>query len=213
MSTNSQRLGKYELLERLGQGGMAEVWKARDTQLQRYIAIKLLHANLKENPYFIARFEIEALLIASLHHPNIVQIHDFQFASSEEECTIAYMVMDYAEGQTLAEYMRRTAGLGNVPSPDRATLYVYRPCRRLRSSARHDSPFLKRANILLDKHNTTRNHMGEPVLTNFGLAMLLKSPVMTLTVVQLGTPVLATWYICSKIWLLAATNNTPYRFM
>jgi serine/threonine protein kinase len=43
MSTNPQRLGKYELLERLGQGGMAEVWKARDTQLQRYVAIKVLH--------------------------------------------------------------------------------------------------------------------------------------------------------------------------
>ena len=117
MSTRPRRLGKYELQERLGLGGMAEVWKALDTQLQRYVAIKLLHANLKEDPHFIARFEREAQLIASLHHPNIVQIHDFQIASSEEEGTIAYMVMDYVEGQTLADYIRRTSGLGNVPSP------------------------------------------------------------------------------------------------
>src|SRR5205807_8207573 len=117
MSTRPRRLGKYELQERLGLGGMAEVWKALDTQLQRYVAIKLLHANLKEDPHFIARFEREAQLIASLHHPNIVQIHDFQIASSEEEGTIAYMVMDYVEGKTLADYIRRTSGLGNVPSP------------------------------------------------------------------------------------------------
>src|SRR5256885_14591622 len=117
MSTNPQRLGKYELLERLGQGGMAEVWKARDTQLQRYVAIKLLHANLKEDPNFIARFEREAQLIASLHHPNIVQIHDFQIASSEQEGTLAYMVMDYIEGQTLADYISTTSGRRNFPSP------------------------------------------------------------------------------------------------
>ena len=104
MSIRPRRLGKYELQEQLGHGGMAEVWKALDTQLQRYVAIKLLHANLKEDPNFIARFEREAQLIASLHHPNIVQIHDFQIASSEEEGTIAYMVMDYVEGQTLADY-------------------------------------------------------------------------------------------------------------
>src|SRR6266699_2797763 len=113
MSTSPRRLGKYELRKRLGHGGMAEVWKAFDTQLQRYVAIKLLHANLKEDPQFNARFEREAQLIASLHHPNIVQIHDFQIASSEDEDSIAYMVMDYVEGQTLADYLRRTSRVGN----------------------------------------------------------------------------------------------------
>ena len=75
MNTRPRRLGKYELQEQLGRGGMAEVWKALDMQLQRYVAIKLLHANLQEDPHFIVRFEREAQLIASLHHPNIVQIH------------------------------------------------------------------------------------------------------------------------------------------
>ncbi len=96
-----RRLGKYELQERLGQGGMAEVWKALDTQLQRYVAIKILHANLQEDPSFISRFEREAQLIASLHHPNIVQIHDFKVSRPpESDSTIAYMVMAYVEGQT-----------------------------------------------------------------------------------------------------------------
>src|SRR3989442_4877772 len=117
MSIRPRRLGKYELQQQLGHGGMAEVWKALDTHLQRYVAIKLLHADLKEDPHFIVRFEREAQLIASLHHPNIVQIHDFQVTTSEQEGTLAYMVMDYIEGQTLADYIRTTSGQGSYPAP------------------------------------------------------------------------------------------------
>src|SRR2546423_9650290 len=117
MSTSTQRLGKYELRERLGRGGMAEVWKALDTQLQRYVALKILHADLQNDPSFITRFEREAQVIASLHHPNIVQIHDFQISRPPESSnTIAYMVMDYVEGQTLADYIRSTSRIGRVPS-------------------------------------------------------------------------------------------------
>ncbi len=190
MSTSPRRLGKYELKKRLGHGGMAEVWKAFDTQLQRYVAIKLLHANLKEDPQFNARFEREAQLIASLHHPNIVQIHDFQIASSEDEDSIAYMVMDYVEGQTLADYLRRTSRVGNVPSPTEVVQLFTSIC--LAVDYAHQQGMihrdLKPANILLDQQNTTRNPMGEPILTDFGLARLLESPATTLTAVQLGTP-------------------------
>src|SRR6266516_3175657 len=190
MSIRPRRLGKYELQEQLGHGGMAEVWKALDTQLQRYVAIKLLHANLKEDPHFIARFEREAQLIASLHHPNIVQIHDFQIASSEEEGTLAYMVMDYVEGQTLAEYIRRTSSLGNVPSPPEIVQLFTSIGLAVDYAHQQDMIHrdLKPANILLDQQNTTRNPMGEPILTDFGLARLLESPSSTLTAVQLGTP-------------------------
>src|SRR5947209_14013566 len=104
MSTESlRRLGKYELQERLGQGGMAEVWKALDTQLRRHVAIKLLHANLQADPDFVTRFEHEAQAVASLRHPNIVQIHDFQVSEPPESASpTPYMVMAYIEGQTLA---------------------------------------------------------------------------------------------------------------
>src|SRR6059058_4603943 len=118
MSTRPRRLGKYELQEQLGRGGMAEVWKALDTQLQRYVAIKILHANLQEDPNFITRFEREAQLIASLHHPNIVQIHDFQISRIPESTTpIAYMVMDYIEGGTLDDYIASTSARGKIPAP------------------------------------------------------------------------------------------------
>ncbi len=190
MSTSPRRLGKYELKERLGHGGMAEVWKAFDTQLQRYVAIKLLHANLKEDPQFNARFEREAQLIASLHHPNIVQIHDFQIASSEEEGTLAYMVMDYVEGQTLADYLRRTSRMGNMPSPTEI-VQLFTSIGLAVDYAHQQGMIhrdLKPANILLDRQNTAHNPMGEPILTDFGLARLLESPATTLTAVQLGTP-------------------------
>jgi len=100
MSKELERLGKYELLERLGQGGMGEVWKARDTQLRRFVAIKFLHANLQSDPDFVTHFMREAQFVASLHHPNIIQIHDFQLTDERGSGTAAYMVMDYIEGGT-----------------------------------------------------------------------------------------------------------------
>ena len=112
MSAGPPRLGKYELEKRLERGGMGQVWKAYDTQLRRYVAIKVLHADLQANPDFVSRFSREAQFVASLRHPNIVQIHDFQFTNAEESGTTAYMVMDYVEGGTLADYIRATSRKG-----------------------------------------------------------------------------------------------------
>src|SRR5579859_3459776 len=99
MGNGPQQLGKYELREQLGRGGMAEVWKAWDNQLERFVAIKLLHADLQQDPDFMKRFVREARVIASLHNPNIINIHDFQISQPpESERTMAYMVMDYVEG-------------------------------------------------------------------------------------------------------------------
>ena len=74
MSIHPFHIGKYELQQCLGRGGMGEVWKAFDQQLQRHVAIKLLHPDLQATPDFLTRFEREARIIASLHHPNIVHI-------------------------------------------------------------------------------------------------------------------------------------------
>src|SRR6266852_6791832 len=191
MSTNPQRLGKYELRERLGQGGMAEVWKAFDTQLQRYVAIKVLHSKLLEDPNFVTRFELEAQLIASLHHPNIVQIHDFQVSRPpESDKTLAYMVMAYIDGETLSSYIGHTSAQGKIPSP--AEIVNIFTSISLAIDYAHGKGMVHRdikpANILLDKNNTTRNPMGEPVLTDFGLAKLLGASASTFTANQLGTP-------------------------
>src|SRR6266699_6448079 len=128
MSAGPSRLGKYEMRERLGYGGMAEVWKAYDTQLQRFVAIKILHPDLRVDPQFMTRFVREAQLIASLHHPNIVQIHDFRtaFISPESKRKTAFMVMDYIEGQTLSDYIHITSHKGIFLSGTEI-LYLFKP--------------------------------------------------------------------------------------
>src|SRR5439155_18726397 len=94
-----------------------------DTQLRRYVAIKLLHADLVTDPDFIARFTREAQVVAALRHPIIVQIYDFHIAEPsvlvEEKLassTIAYMVMEYIKGQTLAHYIHKTSQQKEFPS-------------------------------------------------------------------------------------------------
>ncbi len=190
MSTNARRLGKYELQAQLGHGGMAEVWKAFDIQLHRYVAIKILHANLQEDPSFVSRFEHEAQLIASLHHPNIVQLHDFQIASQEANTTTAYMVMDYVEGETLGQYIEKTSKQGNIPYPaEIVQIFTY---IGLAVDYAHQKGVihrdLKPANILLDKLNTTHTAAGEPILTDFGVAKLMGTSGNTLAGTYVGTP-------------------------
>src|ERR1051326_2148792 len=80
MSTNPHLMGKYELQELVGQGSMTEVWKAFDTEEKRYVAIKFFHPDVQVDSDFVTRFLREAQLVASLDHPNIVQIHEFQVA-------------------------------------------------------------------------------------------------------------------------------------
>jgi serine/threonine protein kinase len=190
MSASSRRIGQYELQEQLGRGSVAEVWKAFDVQLHRHVAIKLLHANLQEDTNFVVRFEREARFIASLHHPNIVQVHDFQIASEDVDGTTAYMVMEYIEGQTLARYIDGTSKLGNIPHPTVIVQFFTSICLAVHYAHQKGMIHrdLKPANILLDTHNTTNNPIGEPILTDFGVARLLGVAAGTFTNTQLGTP-------------------------
>src|SRR5215472_12911322 len=178
MNTEPRQLGKYELCERLGHGGMGDVWKAFDPQLRRYVAIKLLRPDLQADPGFVARFKREAQLIASLHHPNIVGIYDFQFDDfSTSERPKAYMVMDYIEGQTLASYIHSTSRRGQIPAVmDVVNLFT---SISLAVDYAHQKGVVHRdikpANILLDSRLTSpgkRNPMGEPILSDFGIARL-----------------------------------------
>ena len=194
MSIAPRRLGKYELQELLGRGGMAEVWKALDTQLQRYVAIKLLHANLQIDPDFITRFVREAQVIAALRHPNIVQIYDFHIAGESEtsnaEDTIAYMVMEYIKGQTLAHYINSTSRQKEFP-PAATLVHLLTPISLAIDYAHQQGTIhrdIKPANILLDQSNTKRNPMGEPILSDFGIAKLLNATSQTISGTFSGTP-------------------------
>ena len=106
--TPGTRLGPYELAGSLGAGGMGEVYRARDTRLDRTVAIKVLPAELSTDPERRARFEREARTIAALNHPHICTLHDI----GQHDGT-TYLVMEHLVGETLAQRLRK----GALPVP------------------------------------------------------------------------------------------------
>ncbi|MFT3916103.1 MAG: serine/threonine-protein kinase [Anaeromyxobacteraceae bacterium] len=101
-------LGRYELLEQVGSGGMSVVYRGRDTALDREVAVKLLHPHLAGNADSRARFSREARAVARLSHPNIVEIHDF----AGDEAAESYLVTEFVHGPTLRAY-QRDVGFGH----------------------------------------------------------------------------------------------------
>src|SRR5512133_1601935 len=96
------RLGPYEIIAPLGAGGMGEVYRARDTRLERTVAIKILGTQLVENAELRARFEREAKVISQLQHPHICTLHDVG-----REAATDFLVMEYLEGESLSERLRK----------------------------------------------------------------------------------------------------------
>src|SRR5215203_1892965 len=103
------RLGPYEILDHAGSGGMGEVYKARDTRLNRTVAIKVLPPDFAADADRRYRFEREARVVASLSHPHICTLHDVGFVAVDlpGESARSYLVMEYLEGETLAERVSR----------------------------------------------------------------------------------------------------------
>src|SRR6266853_482971 len=152
--TSGTKLGPYEIQSPLGAGGMGEVYKARDTRLDRTVAIKLVPSHLSENPEAKQRFDREARTISSLNHPNICTLHDVG-----EQDGVDYLVMEYLEGETLADRLRK-----GPLSVDQVLKYGIEICEGLekahRSGVVHRD--LKPGNIMLTKTGAK--------LMDFGLA-------------------------------------------
>ncbi|MBC8161073.1 MAG: serine/threonine protein kinase, partial [Roseiflexaceae bacterium] len=106
-----RRLGRYQVQEQIGRGGMASVYKALDTTLQRMVALKVLAPYLAGDPEFAQRFEREAITAANLHHPNIVLIFDV----GEQE-GVRYIAMEFIEGRTLHAVIQERGALGISPA-------------------------------------------------------------------------------------------------
>src|SRR6188508_2570708 len=98
--------GRFELRRRLGKGGMAEVFLARDLQLDRPVAVKVLFPQFAADPAFVARFRREAQAAANLNHPNIVGVYDWG-----NEGGTYYIVMEYVENRTLSEIIKLEGGI------------------------------------------------------------------------------------------------------
>ncbi len=101
-----QTISHYKIIEKLGEGGMGEVYRAEDTTLKREVAIKVLPEPFTEDPQRLARFKGEAQLLAQLNHPNIAAIHSFEHSDG-----IPFLVLEWVEGETLAERVAK----GPVP--------------------------------------------------------------------------------------------------
>ncbi|MDQ3492700.1 MAG: protein kinase, partial [Chloroflexota bacterium] len=164
--------GRYRLEARIGRGGMATVYRAHDEQLDRAVAVKVMRADLGEDPLFVQRFEAEARRAASVSHPNVVLVYDVGTDGAP------YMVMELVEGGDLA---RLLADEGRM-SPERAARMAADSAAAL--GAAHDAGLVHRdvkpGNILLGAD-------GRAMVADFGIARATGEDSMTKTGATLGS--------------------------
>jgi eukaryotic-like serine/threonine-protein kinase len=162
-----QRLGPYEILSPIGAGGMGEVYRARDTRLERIVAVKILPDHLSDRAELRERFEREARTVASLNHPHICTLHDIGQQDGTD-----FLVMEYLEGETLGERLKK----GPLPL-DQVLQYAIEIADALDKAHRKGITHrdLKPGNIMLTKSGTK--------LLDFGLAKLRgpQAPVASLS--------------------------------
>lgn len=156
---------RYELLERVGMGGMAVVYKAMDKMLNRYVAVKILREEFKENEEFIRRFKVESQAAACLSHQNIVQIYDVG-----EEDGLHYIVMELLEGITLKQYM---ISKGGKLSRREATNFSMQICRALEHA--HSKHVVHRD---IKPQNIVITESGKIKVADFGIARAANNSTM-----------------------------------
>lgn len=169
-----ERVGQYEIISELGRGGMATVYKAYHAQLDRNVAIKVMHQTYIDDNNFIERFKREAQIVARLEHPHIVPVYDFS-----EYQGMPYIVMKFIQGRTLKERLFK-----KVLSLDEIIHIMQAVCSA--ATYAHKKGVLHRdikpSNIVIDQDNV-------PFLADFGLARIAQAGESTMSAdVLLGTP-------------------------
>ncbi len=168
-------VGQYQIVEQIGQGGMATIFKAYQPSIDRYVAVKILPSQFAADPNFVKRFAHEAKSIAALEHPHILPVHDFG-----TEGKVNYMVMRYIKGGTLSDLMGK-------PMPHKKLVEIVGNIARALDYAHQQGIIhrdIKPSNVLIDEH-------GEALLTDFGIAKIVEgsgSTQLTAAGSILGTP-------------------------
>ena len=156
---------RYEILEKIGTGGMSDVYKAKDHKLNRFVAVKVLKQEFAENANFVSKFRVEAQAAAGLMHPNIVNVYDVG-----EEGGIHYIVMELVEGITLKKYIEKKARL-SVKETISIAIQV-----SMGIEAAHNNHIIHRdikpQNIIISKE-------GKVKVTDFGIAKAATSNTIT----------------------------------
>jgi serine/threonine protein kinase len=160
-----KQLGAYLIQAKIGEGGMAQVYKGYHTRLRRDVAIKVIAPQIAVQAGFRERFEREAQLVANLNHPNIVTVYDFGEVGS-----ITYLVMQYVGGGTLRDLLQRAGSL----EPRQAVQYIIQIARALHHAHQHGIVHrdIKPQNMLI-----ASNDANTALLSDFGIARLFSSSI------------------------------------
>src|SRR5579884_2973663 len=164
---------RYEILRVLGEGGMGAVYQARDRELDRTIALKVIRPELAGNPAILQRFKQELILARHITHKNVVRIYDLGEADG-----IKFITMEYVDGEDLRTLLKRHGKF----SPKDAVRIVEQVCRAL--DAAHAEGVIHRD---LKPQNVMEDRQGRIVVMDFGLARSLEEPGMTQTGALVGT--------------------------
>jgi eukaryotic-like serine/threonine-protein kinase len=164
---------RYLLLEKIGGGGMAIVYKAKCTLLNRFVAIKILRSEFTNDEEFVKRFKIEAQSVASLSHPNVVSIYDVGYQDD-----IHYIVMEYVDGLTLKEYINKHGAL-NWQDAIKITIQI---CSAIEHA--HKNNIVHRD---IKPHNILMTKEGIVKVTDFGIARAVTSSTITMVGSTIGS--------------------------
>lgn len=168
---------RYQIEALLGQGGMSSVYKAKDPNLGRVVAVKMIHPHLTSDEEFVKRFEEEAKAVAQLRHPNLIQVYDFN-----KDDGVYYMVLEFVPGETLQERLKRINAEGRRLPFEDAVKFATNICEAAdyahkRGMIHRD---IKPANVMLDVQ-------GLAILMDFGIAKIVGGDMHTATGAVLGT--------------------------